>query len=131
MRIIDFLEHSPAFAEGDAKFIDIDNDVSLSYQEVFNVAQHIAVQLRDKGVHEQDVVASYAPNSVAAYCCIFAISQLGAIWLPLNVRNTLEANLKLLKKSDTRLLFVDSNILASNPELAISPALGTAALFIS
>tara|TARA_R110002096_G_scaffold190214_2_gene371237 strand:- start:5933 stop:7498 length:1566 start_codon:yes stop_codon:yes gene_type:complete len=118
MRIIDFLEHSPAFAEGDAKFIDIDNDVSLSYQEVFNVAQHIAVQLRDKGVHEQDVVASYAPNSVAAYCCIFAISQLGAIWLPLNVRNTLEANLKLLKKSDTRLLFVDSNILASNPELA-------------
>lgn len=118
MRIIDFLERSPAFTKGDAKFIDIDNDLSLSYQEVFNVAQHIAVQLKEKGVKEQDVIATYAPNSVAAYCCIFAISQLGAIWLPLNVRNTLEANLKLLKKSDTRLLFADSNILASNPELA-------------
>ena len=99
MRIIDFLERSPAFSKGDAKFIDIDNDLSLSYQEVFNVAQHIAVQLKEKGVKEQDVIATYAPNSVAAYCCIFAISQLGAIWLPLNVRNTLEANLKLLKNS--------------------------------
>ena len=117
MRIIDFLERSPAFSKGDAKFIDIDNDLSLSYQEVFNVAQHIAVQLKEKGVKEQDVIATYAPNSVAAYCCIFAISQLGAIWLPLNVRNTLEANLKLLKKSEARLLFVDLNILASNPEL--------------
>jgi len=118
MRIIDFLERSPAFTKGDAKFIDIDNDLSLSYQEVFNVAQHIALKLKEKGIKEQDVIATYAPNSVAAYCCIFAISQLGAIWLPLNVRNTLEANLKLLKKSGTRLLFVDSNILASNPELA-------------
>jgi len=117
MRIIDFLERSPAFINGDAKFIDIDNDLSLSYQEVFNIAQHIAVLLKEKGVKEQDVIATYAPNSVAAYCCIFAISQLGAIWLPLNVRNTLEANLKLLKKSDARLLFVDSNILASNSEL--------------
>ena len=75
MRIIDFLERSPAFIKGDAKFIDIDNDLSLSYQEVFNVAQHIAVQLKEKGVKEQDVIATYAPNSVAAYCCIFAISQ--------------------------------------------------------
>lgn len=118
MRIIDFLENSPAYTKGDAQFIDIDNGLSLNYQDVFNVAQHIAAQLKEKGVKEQDVIATYAPNSVAAYCCIFAISQLGAIWLPLNVRNTLEANLKLLSKSETRLLIVDSNILAANPELA-------------
>ncbi len=117
MRIIDFLERSPAFTNGDARFIDIDNDISLSYREVFNVSQHIAVQLRNKGVKQQDVIATYAPNSVAAYCCIFAISQLGAIWLPLNVRNTLEANLKLLKKSDTKLLIVDDDILTAKPEL--------------
>ncbi len=117
MRIIDFLERSPAFTNGNARFIDIDNEISLSYKEVFNASQHIAAQLVDKGVKQQDVVATYAPNSVAAYCCIFAISQLGAIWLPLNVRNTLEANLKLLKKSGTQLLVVDDNILTSNPEL--------------
>lgn len=119
MRIIDFLERSPAFSDSSsAKFIDIDNELSLSYREVFNAAQHIAALLKEKGVKQQDVIATYAPNSVAAYCCIFAISQLGAIWLPLNVRNTLEANLKMLKKSDTRLLIVDDKILTSNPELA-------------
>ena len=117
MRIIDFLESSPGYSNSDAKFIDLDNELSLTYEEVFNVSQHIAAQLVDKGVKRQDVVATYAPNSVAAYCCIFAISQLGAIWLPLNVRNTLEANLKLLKKSNTKLLIVDEAILDSKPEL--------------
>jgi len=117
MRIIDFLECSPGYSNGDAKFIDLDNDLWLTYEEVFNVSQHISAQVGDKGVKRQDVVATYAPNSVAAYCCIFAISQLGALWLPLNVRNTLEANLKLLKKSGTQLLIVDDCILAANPEL--------------
>lgn len=118
MRITDFLEQSSAFVEGNAKFIDISNDVSLSYQEVYNVARHLAVLLTEKGVKQQDVVATYAPNSVAAYCCIFAISQVGAIWLPLNVKNTLEANLKLLKQSNTKLLMVAEDILTSYPELA-------------
>ncbi|RKZ49815.1 MAG: hypothetical protein DRQ48_01410 [Gammaproteobacteria bacterium] len=117
MRIIDILKLSPAFTSGNARFIDIDNDISLSYQEVFNVSQHIAALLTEKGVKSQDVVATYAPNSVAAYCCIFAISQIGAIWLPLNVRGTIESNLKLLGKSNTKFLIVDNDILDSHPEL--------------
>ena len=117
MRIIDFLEHSPAFSNGDAQFIDINNDLSLNYREMFDIAQHVAVQLKEKGVQEQDVIATYAPNSIATYCCIFAISEIGAIWLPLNVRNTFEANLKLLKKSNARLLFVDLDILDANHQL--------------
>ncbi len=117
MRIIDFLTRSPAFIEGNAKFVDIDNDISFSYQEVFNITQHVAALLSEKGIKQRDVIATYAPNSVAAYCCIFAISQLGAVWLPLNVKNTIEANLKLLKKSGTRLLIVDNEILASQPIL--------------
>ena len=117
MRIIDFLENSPAFSKGDSQFIDINNVLSLSYREMFNIAQHVAVQLKEKGVKQQDIVATYAPNSIATYCCIFAISEIGAIWLPLNLRNTIEANLKLLKKSNARLLFVDLDILDANHQL--------------
>ena len=119
MRIIDFLENSPAFSKGDAQFIDINNDFSLSYREMFNIAQHVAMQLKEKGVKQQDIVATYAPNSIATYCCIFAISEIGAIWLPLNLRNTIEANLKLLKKSNARLLFVDLDILDANHQLVV------------
>ncbi|MCZ6526179.1 MAG: AMP-binding protein [Gammaproteobacteria bacterium] len=118
MRIVDFLKLSPALTKGDAGFIDLDNNVSFSYQEVLNVSLHIAALLTEKGVKPQDVVATYAPNSVAAYCCIFAISQVGAVWLPLNVRNTIESNLKLLKKSNTGMLIIDYSILSTHPELS-------------
>ncbi len=117
MKLVDFLDQSPALSNGDAGFIDLDNDLSLTYQEMVNASLTVAGLLTGKGVKPQDVVATYAPNSVAAYCCIFAISRVGAVWLPLNARNTFEANLKLLKKSNASMLFVDESISASVPEL--------------
>ncbi|MCZ6526760.1 MAG: AMP-binding protein [Gammaproteobacteria bacterium] len=117
MRIVDVLERSPALTKGDARFMDLDNNVSLNYQEVLNVSLHIAALLTEKGVKPQDVVVTYAPNSVAAYCCIFAISQIGAVWLSLNARNTIEANLKLFNNSNAVMLLVDDSLFASIPEL--------------
>lgn len=116
MRLVDFLDKSPALS-GDAKFVDLDKGFSLSYRQVVNASVKIAEALRQKGVKAQDVVATYAPNSVAAYCCIFAISRLGAVWLPLNVRNTFEANRKQIAKSGTVQFFVDDSIVTSLPEI--------------
>ena len=110
MRLVDFLDQSAAFSDAgnqDAKFFDLDNQLSLSYQEMVNASTHLAAFLVRRGVKSQDVVATYAPNSVAAYCCIFAISRIGAIWLPLNIRNTFNANLKLIDLSDAKFLFAD------------------------
>ncbi|MBL4803022.1 MAG: AMP-binding protein [Emcibacter sp.] len=118
MRLVDFLDGSPALINGEGWFIDLNNNISLSYRDVANISWKIAELLIEKGIKAKDVVATYAPNSVAAYCCIFAISRVGAVWLPLNARNTPAANLKLLKKSDTALLFIDENITAAVPELA-------------
>ncbi len=126
MRLVDFLDHSSANLPLDADnqvssgagFYDLGNNVSLSYPEMVNASIHLAEALRQKGVKAQDVVATYAPNSVAAYCCIFAISRIGAVWLPLNVRNTLDANLKLIDKSGAALLFLDEGIAAQHPELS-------------
>ncbi|MDX2350387.1 MAG: AMP-binding protein [Porticoccus sp.] len=118
MRLVDFLDRSPAMTNSDGRFIDLDNDVSLSYQEMVNASIHLADLLRKKGVKSQDVVATYAPNSVAAYCCIFAISRVGAAWLPLNTRSTFESNLKLIDKSEAVMLFVDKGIAAENPQFS-------------
>ncbi|MEH6528536.1 MAG: AMP-binding protein [Porticoccus sp.] len=118
MRLVDFLDRSPAIANSDARFIDLDNDVSLSYQEMVNASIHLADLLKKKGVKSQDVVATYAPNSVAAYCCIFAISRVGAVWLPLNTRSTFESNLKLIDKSEAVKLFVDQGLAAANPQFS-------------
>lgn len=116
MRLVDFLDKSPALS-GEEKFVDLDNKLSLSYRQMVNASVQIAEVLRQKGVRSQDVVATYAPNSVAAYCCIFAISRLGAVWLPLNVRNTFEANKKQIIRSEAVKFFVDDSIVASMPQI--------------
>ncbi|WP_461481768.1 AMP-binding protein [Porticoccus sp.] len=118
MRLVDFLDKSPALVSGDAKFVDLDNGLSLSYRQMVNASVEIAEALRQAGVKAQDVIATYAPNSVAAYCCIFAISRLGAVWLPLNVRNTFEANQKQIDKSGAVKFFVDDRIVAAMPQIA-------------
>ncbi len=118
MRLVDFLDKSPALNDETARFIDLDNDISLSYQEMVNASWQVAALLEEKGITSGDVVATYAPNSVAAYCCIFAISRIGAIWVPLNIKNTADANLGLLKKSNALLLFVDDAVATVIPELS-------------
>lgn len=117
MRLVDFLDQSPALSSEKVKFVDLDNDLSLSYRQVVEASVKIAALLRAQGVKPQEVVATYAPNSVAAYCCIFAISRAGAVWLPLNMRNTFEANRKLIEKSGAVKLFVDDSVANTFPEL--------------
>ena len=120
MRLVDFLDQSTALSDAgdqDARFFDLDSQLSLSYQEMVNASTHLAAFLVRRGVKSQDVVATYAPNSVAAYCCIFAISRIGAIWLPLNIRNTFNANLKLIDLSDAKFLFADETISIDHPEI--------------
>lgn len=109
--------HSAGTSHGTG-FYDLDNNLFLSYQGVVNASYHLAKILRQKGVKAQDVVATYVPNSVLAYCCIFAISRIGAVWQPLNVRNALDANLKLIEKSGASLVFLDQSIVVKYPELS-------------
>lgn len=118
MRIIDFLYRSSALENDDSKFIDLDNDISLTYQDMLIITGCIAEFLKDNGVKPNDVVATYAGNSVTAYCCIFAISMVGAVWLPINIKNTFNANIKLLRKSKATKIFVNPDILTSQPQLS-------------
>jgi acyl-coenzyme A synthetase/AMP-(fatty) acid ligase len=110
MRLVDFLDKSLALSSPEAleaKFFDLENNIDFSYPEMVNASIHLANFLDQKGVKAQDIVATYTPNCVAAYCCIFAISRIGAVWLPLNTKNTFDANLKLIQLSNANFLFID------------------------
>jgi acyl-CoA synthetase (AMP-forming)/AMP-acid ligase II len=112
MRLVDFLDQSSALScpeALEAKFFDLENNIDFSYPEMVNASIHLANILDERGVKPQDIVATYTPNSVAAYCCIFAISRLGAVWLPLNTKNTFDANLKLIQLSNADFLFIDKS----------------------
>jgi acyl-CoA synthetase (AMP-forming)/AMP-acid ligase II len=83
MRLVDFLDNSSALFCSEAfkaKFIDLDNNISLSYPEMVNVSINLAAILAKKGVKPADVVATYSPNSVAlivAYLLFLASAQFG------------------------------------------------------
>lgn len=116
MHLVNFLDQGAKHPSA-GSFVDLDQNLSLSYGQVIAASNAIADLLREKGVKPQDVVATYAPNSVAAYCCIFAISRCGAVWLPINIRNTFDANKKLIGKADAKVLFVDESVNAKFPQL--------------
>ena len=110
--IVDFLDRSPAVNNIEAKFVDLSNDIEFSYQEMINISCAMGLVLQEMGVKPGQVIATYSNNSLAAYCCIFAISRAGAVWLPLNVKNTVDANLRLVEKSDATYVFVEEKLLS-------------------
>ncbi|MCG8668570.1 MAG: AMP-binding protein [Pseudomonadales bacterium] len=109
--IIDFLERSPGIGNTAAKFVDLSNKIEFTYQEMSNIAGGVAAILKGVGVKPGEIVATLSNNSVSSYCCIFGISKANAVWIPLNVKNTVEANLKLVSSSNATKVFVDQNIL--------------------
>ena len=91
MRLVDFLDQSSALScpeALEAKFFDLENNIDFSYPEMVNASIHLANILDERGVKPQDIVATYTPNSVAAYCCIFAISRSRRCLAPLNTQRT-------------------------------------------
>lgn len=49
MRLVDFLDQSPALSSEKAKFVDLDNDLSLSYRQMVDASVKIAALLKERG----------------------------------------------------------------------------------
>ena len=58
MRLVDFLDQSPALFSEKGKFVDLDNDLSLSYRQMVDASIRIAGLLKERGVKRQDIVAT-------------------------------------------------------------------------
>src|SRR3954454_2049385 len=80
-------------------------DRTLSYAEVQRLSRLVARALDRSGVRAGDKVAILSGNDARAFACVFGIARRGAVWCPINPRNTAAENRELLALFDCVALF--------------------------
>jgi fatty-acyl-CoA synthase len=79
----------------DAPCLTLDGE-SLSYGDVQDLSHAVARALARSGVRAGDKVAILSGNDAHAFACVFGIARRGAVWCPINPRNTAAENRELL-----------------------------------
>lgn len=80
---------------------------SVTYYELWKRIQRVAAYLVEAGIEEDDVVAVLMKNSSAFIEIAFAVSYLGAVFLPINYRLATEEINYICNDSSAKLLFAD------------------------
>ncbi|MDE1147126.1 MAG: AMP-binding protein [Azospirillaceae bacterium] len=103
MRMIDYFEQGFR-RRGDAPAFILGGE-SMSWETARDRVERIAAALAARGVEAGMRVGVYSPNSVDAFLAILAAFRLGAVWVPINARNSDEANRHWLALMGCRCLF--------------------------
>lgn len=82
-------------------------DERISYADFYHRIMRLAGFLKTKGVGHGDVVAIFMKNSPAFLEIVYAVSAVGAVFLPINYRLSKHEADYILKDSAAKLLFVD------------------------
>jgi acyl-CoA synthetase (AMP-forming)/AMP-acid ligase II len=106
MRLIDFFDRGARLAPDRDCFHDTVH--GYSYRHVQKRSHAIALAMRATRLPPEPKVAVYSPNDVRAFECILGLLRAGAVWLPLNARNSLEDNLGILERMHCHWLFYHS-----------------------
>lgn len=80
---------------------------SVTYKELWKRIQRMAAYLVEAGIEEGDVVAVLMKNSSAFIEIAFAVSYVGAIFLPINYRLATDEVNYICSDSSAKLLFAD------------------------
>lgn len=113
----------------------IDDEGSLSYQELFTLSQRIAVLLLKKGADKEDVIGLLGKRDRNYLASILGIMQIGAVYLPLDpnypgqrlkhILDKSKCEIVLLTSQDkeiTNSLYTDSNLINEIKLLNINEA---------
>ncbi|WP_082548995.1 class I adenylate-forming enzyme family protein [Rhizobacter sp. Root404] len=85
-----------------------DDGESLTYEEVLTRVELLAASLQSQGMHDGSRIAILAPNCNLALVGALAVFRLGAVWVPLNVRNSTQDNIGYMKRCNVDALLWDS-----------------------
>src|SRR5262249_28489984 len=106
MRAIDY------FDKGVKQFADrcaiVAGDRRYSYAELQEETKGIARGLWANGMHTEDRVAIYSPNDARVLACMLGLLRAGAVWVPINYRNAIDANVEYMKYVETAWMFYHS-----------------------
>ena len=107
MRAIDYFDKgAESFPERPAI---IDRSTQYSYREAQEASHKIASAMRARGLRGEERVAIFSPNDARILLCMLGLMRAGGVWVPVNHRNALDANVQFLNYSETSWLFYHSS----------------------
>ena len=98
-------------------------DERLTYRELDAEVGRVAAGLAARGVGKGDRVALLLGNRIEFVVAIFAAARLGAIWVPLNIRDQTPGITHMLWDSGACLLIAEDALLDRVPPADATPAL--------
>jgi fatty-acyl-CoA synthase len=106
MRAIDYFDKgAEAFPR---RIAIIDRTTKYSYRDAQNASRRIAKAMWAVGLRDEERVAIFSPNDARILLCMLGLMRAGGVWVPINSRNALEANVQYLNYSKTSWLFYHS-----------------------
>jgi acyl-CoA synthetase (AMP-forming)/AMP-acid ligase II len=121
MRIIDFFDNGASLYPDNLAFVEPGSD--FTYREAAEESHFIASAIRGKGYDKGAKVGILAPNGNIAFLALLGLFRAESVWLPINPRNVLEANIELLSRFGGELLFYHSQF--ENEAVAIKQQVAT------
>lgn len=110
MRSIDYFDKRAKMHPG--RIALIAGDMRLSYQELSTQSHRLAAALKQAGLRHQEPAAILSPNDGAVLVSLLGLWRTGAVWIPVNTRNALDANIAYLNYVRPAWLFYHSSLTA-------------------
>ena len=108
MRSIDYFDKSAQLHPD--RDVLADGDTRRTYAEVQALTFRLARAMRDAGLKRQEPAAIYSPNHASVLVCLLGLWRAGAVWIPVNGRNALDANIAYLNYVRAGWLFYHSDL---------------------
>jgi acyl-CoA synthetase (AMP-forming)/AMP-acid ligase II len=87
----------------------VDGDARYSYAEMSEVTNRIARAMWAGGLRGEERAAIYSPNDARILVCMLGILRAGAVWIPVNSRNALDANIQYMNYVEVSWLYYHSS----------------------
>ncbi len=117
MRAIDYFDKG-ADANPDRTAI-IDGSARFSYRQTRAITQRIARAMWAGGLRGEQCAAIYSHNDARVLFCMLGMMRAGAVWVPINYRNAVDANVEYMNYVETAWLFYHSDFKESVEEIRL------------
>jgi fatty-acyl-CoA synthase len=107
MRSIDYFDKMAQSLPGRA--ILIAGETRYSYAQMHRLTHRLAGAMHKAGIGHQERVAIMSPNDGAILTALLGLWRAGAVWIPVNTRNALDANIAYLNHVRAGWLFYHSS----------------------
>jgi len=87
----------------------VDGEFHCTFSELREASERVARAMWASGLRDEDRVAIYAPNDARVLTCMLGLMRAGGVWVPINYRNAIDANVEFMQYAETRWLFYHSS----------------------